>query len=118
METLRSSITTDGQRVFLFFDETRGLYRLATRWSWLASFDSVWDGCDAFEALEMMEGDLRQAARAIKREISRVPRHRFGSKRNSMGRTNYLIDSVIKRLSGLRQVICGSKGAITKWVPV
>ena len=115
-ETLRSGFTPDGQKVFLIFDGQH--YRLATRWIWLAGFDSVWDACDAFEALEMMEGDLRQAAKAIRGEISRVPRHQFGSKRNSMGRTNYLINCAIKRLAGLRPVTCGSKGAITKWVPV
>ncbi len=118
METLRSSVTPDGQRVFLVFDEDKSQYRLATRWIWLTSFESVWDGCDGFEALEMMEGDLRQAAMAIKGEISRVPRHQFGSARNNMVRTKYLIDCVIKRLAGLRPVSCGRKGAIQKWVPV
>jgi len=117
METLRNSFTTDGQRVFLMFDESRGLYRLATRWAWLSSFDSIWDACDAFEAVEFMEGDLRHVSKISKSEISRVPRHRFGSRRGTMSRINYLINCIERRIAGLRPVICGSKGSVEKWIP-
>ena len=116
METLRSSITPDGQRVFLMFDQSK--YRLATSWVWLTSFDSVWDACDAFEALQTMEGDLRPVAKIIKSEIARVPRHCFGASRNKMSRINHLINDVLRRAGGLRPVVCGSKGSVVKWVPV
>lgn len=61
METIRSGFTADGQRVFILFETERRRYRVATRWQWLASFDNVWDACDAFETIEMLEGDLRAA---------------------------------------------------------
>lgn len=117
-ETLRSGFTIDGQRVFLEFDGAKGIYRLATRWAWLASFDNVWDACDAFEALEMMEGDLRAIAKTTKAEIIRVPRSTFAPVNGSgvMGRVNYLINSIERRLAGLRPVRCGSKGSVEKWV--
>ena len=121
-ETLRSSFTPDGQRVFLEFDGAKGVYRLATRWAWLVSFDNVWDACDAFEALEMAEGDLRAIAKVAKAEIIRVPRSRFVrvSGGGAMGTTrmNYLINSIERRLAGMRPVRCGSKGSVEKWVAV
>ncbi len=117
METIRSGFTPDGQRVFLFFDTQRNLYRLATRWAWLASFDNVWDACDSFEAVELMEGDLRRVAKTAKLEIIRVPRHMFGKNRSAMTRINYLINCIERRLDGLRPIICGRKGAVEKWIP-
>lgn len=115
-ETLRSSFNCDGTRLFLIFDAHARLYRLATRWYWLSSFNSIWDACDAFEALELMEGNEQQLARTIKAEIKRVPRHVFGSARNRMGRINYLINSVERRVQGLRPVRCGSKGSVERWI--
>ena len=117
METLRSSVTPDGQRVFLVFDEDKSQYRLATRWIWLAGFDSVWDACDAFEALEMMEGDLRASSKKIKTEIARIPRH-FDLLRNKATRISHLVTCAEKRINGLRPLSCGSKGSVTKWIPV
>ena len=116
METLRSGFTPDGQRVFLLFDESRREYKLATRWAWLSSFDNVHDACDAFEAIEFMEGDLRKSAKTAKAEIARVPRRMFGQRRSAMARINYLITCVERRAAGLRPVICGSKGSVEKWV--
>ena len=116
METLRSGFTPDGQRVFLLFDSAINKYRIATRWAWLASFEVINDACDAFEAIEFMEGDLRPAARIAKAEIARVPRHAFGRGRCSMGRISYLISCVERRAKGFRPVIFGSKGSVEKWV--
>lgn len=65
-ETLRSSWTLDGTRIFLQFDPVRGLYRLATRWYWLTSFTQINDACEAFEALEMSEGDHCVVAKRLK----------------------------------------------------
>lgn len=118
METLRSGFTPDGQCVFLFFDAVRNTYRIATRWQWLGRFDSIWDACDAFEAVELMEGDLKKASKLAKIEIKRVPRHVFGSNRSAMTRINYLLNGIERRLAGLRPVICGSKGSVEKWVSV
>lgn len=115
-ETLRSSFTCGGVRVFLIYDAKTRVHRLATRWYWLASFESIWDACDAFEALELMEGDDRQISRILKSEIKRVPRYEFGANRNKMGRINYLINSAERRLQGLRPTRCGSKGAVERWV--
>ena len=117
-EILRSSYTCQGMPIFLIFDEKKSLYRLATRWYWLTAFDNVYDACDAFEAIGLMEGDEKHIAKILKTEIKRVPRYKFGLARNTMGRINYLINSAERRLAGLRPVLCGSKGAIEKWVPV
>lgn len=75
-EILRSSFTCDGIRIFMTFDAEAKVYRVATRWVWLAAFDSVWDACDAFEAMELMGGADRHLASLIKQEIKRVPRYR------------------------------------------
>lgn len=116
-ETLRSSYTCDGVRLFLLFDAKARLYRLATRWYWLSSFDSIWDACDAFECLELIEGSEQQIARILKSEIKRVPRSTFGKARSSMGRLNYLINSAERRLQGLRPIRSGSKGSVEHWIP-
>jgi hypothetical protein len=116
-EILRSSFTCEGTRVFLIHDQDKGLYRLATRWVWLTAFESVWDACDAFEALELMAGDERVIAQVLKVEIKRVPRHTFGKLRNSMKRINYVINSAERRLQGLRPQRCGSKGSVEQWIP-
>lgn len=115
-ETIRSSFTPDGQRVFLLFDVERGIYRIATRWSWLTQFDNIWDACDAFEAVELMEGDLRKVAKLAKSEIARVPRHHF-VRAISMSRIVYLVNSIERRLAGLRPIRTGSKGSVEAWVP-
>jgi hypothetical protein len=115
-ETLRNSFTCEGVRIFLVYDAPKRVYRLATRWYWLVSFESVWDACDAFEALELMEGDERQICRILKSEIKRVPRYVFGKSRYTMGRINYLINSAERRFQGLRPIRCGSKGSVERWV--
>lgn len=114
-ETIRSSFTPDGQRVFLEFDAERQVFRIGTRWAWLVSFGSIWDACDAFEAIEMMEGDLRKVAKMAKAEVGRVPRHQFVAPQ-SMGRINYLINSIERRLAGLHPIRTGSKGSVETWV--
>jgi hypothetical protein len=113
-ETLRSGFTPDGQKVFLIFDGQH--YRLATRWIWLDRFLSIWDACDAFEALEMMEGDLRASSKKIKTEIARIPRH-FDLLRNKATRISHLVTCAEKRINGLRPLSCGSKSSVTKWIP-
>jgi hypothetical protein len=117
-ETLRSSFTLDGTRVFLIHDADKAAYRLATRWVWLSSYPRIEDACDAFEALEaleLMSGNEKRIAGFLTSEIKRVPRHRFGSARNTMGRINYLINCAEHRMKGQRLVICGSKGAVERW---
>ena len=115
-ETLRSSFTVDGQRLFLIYDESKKLYRVATRWAWLVSFDNVRDACDAFDSIEFMEGDLRKAAKIVKNEMVRTSRNNFSYLNNAMARVNWLISCVERRLQGLRPVYCGSKGSVIKWV--
>lgn len=115
-EILRSSFCPDGSRIFLMFDASRNLYLIATRWSWVVRFKSVWDACDAFEALEIVEGELRAVGQWLRREIQRVPRHHFVQS-GSMGRLNYLINGVERRLRGLRPQRCGSKSSVEQWIP-
>lgn len=116
VEILRSSYMQDGTKIFLVYDAPKHQFRIGTRWCWLAGFSSVWDGCDAFEALELSVGDQQAVARLIKKEIFRVPRHHF-IHRGSMGRINYLINSVERRLQGLRPQRCGRKGGVEQWIP-
>lgn len=117
-ETLRSSVTPDGQRVLLEFDATRGTYRIATRWTWLSEFPTLAEAADVFEALEFCEGDLRHAARVLKAEASRLPRQMSKAMDpNALSRTWELINCLEKRLAGLRPMICGSKGSVTVWKP-
>lgn len=116
-ETLRSSFSLSGLRIFLEYDTNRNEFRIATRWRWLGKFANVYDACDAFEALEMIEGDEIRAAKFIKKEIARVPRHRFGNASADMRRINYLINCVERRLAGLRPIRTGSKGAVECWIP-
>lgn len=117
VEVLRTSYSQDGTYIVLLYDCVQGRYRLATRWYWLASFDSIWDACDAFEALEMLEGCVRSLAKTVKGEIKRVPRHQF-IKPNGMMRIGYLVRSVERRAAGLRPQRCGSKGSVERWIPV
>lgn len=115
-EILRSSYTQEGERFFLVYDPIKAVFRIGTRWQWLVGFESIWDACDAFETLELAEGDQKALAGLIKKEVRRVPRHHF-IQRGSMGRINYLINSVERRMQGLRPQRCGSKGAVERWIP-
>ncbi|MFP3637686.1 hypothetical protein [Paraburkholderia sp. SIMBA_054] len=115
-ERLRSGFAGD-ERIFLFYNLKDARYRLATRWAWLTSFDNVWDACDAFEALELAEGDVRVLARWSRKEIARVPRTRFGRDAGSMKRINYLVNSIERRAAGLRPQPCGRKGSVERWIP-
>lgn len=116
IEGLRSSFSLEGTRIYLVHDSRKACYRLASRWHWLTAFESVWDACDAFAALELLEGCERTLAKAIKREIRRVPRHHFVQP-NSMKRIGYLIRAVERRANGLRPQRCGSKGSVEQWIP-
>lgn len=116
VETLRSGFSLGGARIFLIYDCQRRAYRLATRWRWLASFATVFDACDAFEALELVDGEEVAVARLLVREIHRVPRHRFANP-SGMPRIAYLVNAVERRLAGLRPIRTGSKGAVEAWVP-
>lgn len=121
VETLRSSFTAGGTRIFMIYDPAKGQdkpYRLATRWRWLASFADVWDAGDAFEALELSDcsGKEREFAKWAAREIRRVPRHHFGNGRNTHSRIRYLLNGVERRMQGLRPQRCGSKGSAERWI--
>lgn len=113
-ETIRSGVTPDGQRIFLEFDAVQKDYRIATRWTWLVRFSNIWDACDAFEAIELMGGDLRKVAVLAKKEIARVPRTHFVAPQ-SMGRIKYLLNSIERRIAGLRPRRTGSKGSVELW---
>ncbi len=118
METLRTSFMQDGNKIELIFDAAHDVYRIGTRWFWLAKFKSVYDACDAFEALELTKAPATtRIGRIFQAEIRRVPRHRFGSNRNTHSRIIYLVNSVERRLAGLQPQRCGSKGAIERWIP-
>lgn len=94
-ETLRSSVTLQGDRLFLIYDPMRNLYRVATRWSWLTSFSHIDDACDAFETLELVNGDIHQAASLAKAEISRRTRVATSNRGSSaMKRTWLLVDCI------------------------
>lgn len=114
LEVLRSGFTPDGQRVFLLFDQKRVTYRIATRWVWLGEFACLADAMDVFEVVEFAEGDLRQFARAAKKEARRVPVSRMAS-RSPISRTWFLLDCAQKRVSGLRPTYCGAKGSVIHW---
>lgn len=112
-ETLRSSWTLDGQRIFLV--HSAGQYRLATRWVWLASFKHLADAAVAFEALEMLEGDPRALIRNIHTELRRRPSSSFSARRTGMARISYLVRCVDRRMLGQRVRIGGSKGSVEVW---
>lgn len=115
-EVLRSSFNVDGTRIFMIYDSEKQKYRLATRWYWLTSFETIHQACDAFEALELLSGDEKSLAKWLKVEVLRNPRSREANP-NAMSRINGLISNVERRISGLRPQICGSKGSVVHWVP-
>ena len=112
-ETLRSSWTIDGVRIFLTFDSEKQQYRIETRWYLIASFNNINDACDAFEAMEMIESnDHRAVGKWIKVEIDRVPRHKSAGNRS----ISELVSCVERRIAGLRPKSCGSKSSVTQWI--
>lgn len=114
-ETLRSGWTLDGQRIFLQYDIERRRYLLATRWRWLAPFESLDAACDAFEVMEMSEGEPVALASHIKTEIRRNPRSRSAGSPHA--RLVYLADCAELRMQGLRPQSAGRRGAVVRWVP-
>lgn len=117
-EILRSSFSLDGIRIFLIYDRKRTAFRLATRYRWLATFVNVFDACDAFEALELIEGDEVAASKHLVREIARVPRHTCANRGAGMDRIAHLVRCVERRLAGFRPMRTGSKGSVEVWITV
>lgn len=114
-ETLRSGWTLDGLRIFLQHDPERGCYRLATRWRWLARFESIEAACDAFEVMELSEGEPVALASHIKTEIHRNPRSRSAG--SAHARLVHIAECAERRQRGLVPRPCGRKGAVVRWVP-
>jgi len=115
-EILRSSYTLDGQRVFLIYYARLQVYRLALRWRWLGSFQTLADACEGFEALEMSEGDPVALVVAIKKEITRQPRYLAANGGRRMARIHSLLDAAERRIAGQRPVSTGRKGSVVRWV--
>lgn len=114
--TLRSGWTLDGQRIFLEHDQAGEVFRVGTRWAWLLKFGAVQDACDAFEALELMEGGITELAKHLATEIRRTPRHRSAKAAPAMARVSELVRCAELRMQGLRPQACGSKLAVVRWV--
>jgi hypothetical protein len=114
--TIRSSWTLDGQRIFIEHDAGRGLFRVATRWVWLIKFASIEDACDAFEALELLQGSISDLAAHLAAEIRRTPRHRIAKAAPAMARVADLVRCVELRLQGLRPQACSRKHAVVQWI--
>lgn len=115
-ERIRSGWTLDGQRIILEHDEEKALFVLGTRWVILAKFHAIQDACDAFEALEMLEGNPADLAKHLKAEIKRVPLFRSARNSHAMARVVDLVRSVEMRVHGFRPVACGAKLSVIKWV--
>lgn len=114
IETLRSSWTLDGQRIYLM--HSAGQYHLATRWVWLTTFQQLTDAADSFEALEMLEGDPKALVAHLLREVRRRPAHTFGARRFSHSRIAYLARCAENRMRGLRLRIEGRAGSVEAWL--
>lgn len=113
-ETLRSSFTPDGGRLFLCFDEEAKKYRVGTRWSWFCSFDNIHDSGDAFDVLEMLDDADKEAIKFLKMEIKRNPRTRCDNK--GMSRAFHLLHCVEQRKAGFKPQASGSKHSVINWV--
>jgi hypothetical protein len=113
---VRSGWTLDGQRIYIEHDAKHRAYRVGTRWAWLLKFHAVEDACDAFEALEFLEGKITEVSKQLACEIRRTPRHRCARKARAMARVAELVRCVDLRLQGLQPQACGSKSAVVRWV--
>ena len=115
-ETLRTGWTLDGQRIFVIYQPSTALYRVATRWAWLLKFKQLQDAADAFETLEFLQGNISDLAKYLAIEIHRVPRHARARTAPAMARVAELVRCVERRMQGQRPQACGSKLAVVKWV--
>jgi hypothetical protein len=116
VHTIRSGWTLDGQRIFLEHDAEQRLFRVASRWAWLLKFAAIEDACDAFDALELMEGSISDLARHLAAEIRRAPRYRIAKTAPAMARVVDLVRCVELRMRGLRPQACGRKHAVVQWI--
>ncbi|QYH28470.1 hypothetical protein [Aeromonas salmonicida] len=114
-EVIRSSYLDGGDRLYLIYDEAKGVYRVGTRWVWLGKYRDIWDACDAFDVIELLGVVDSLTAAQLKREIKRQPRSR-AAVRKGMARIDGLLEAVQKRLSGLIPRAGGSKASLTVWV--
>lgn len=114
-EVIRSSYLDGGDRLYLIYDEAKGVYRVGTRWVWLGKYRDIWDACDAFDVIELLGVVDSLTAAQVKREIKRQPRSR-AAVRKGMARIDGLLEAVQKRLSGLISRAGGSKASLTAWV--
>jgi len=72
-DILAASFTCRGVLVFLVHDKKAGLYRLATRWNWLADYDCYLEACGHFEKLKVLVWDATVPTHLLKLESSRAP---------------------------------------------
>lgn len=115
MATIRSTVTPDGQRLFL--NETAaGGFQVETRWVRIGRpFVSINDAIEAFEVLEFCEGDLSSVyRRSVAVEIRRTPKSAVVG--SAMARTWHVLAGTEKREAGLRPVACGRKSANIRWI--
>lgn len=114
--TIRSGWTLDGQRIYIEHDTARRVFKVATRWAWLMKFNAIHDACDAFEALELLEGGISNLATHVVAEIRRVPRHRTVASARGMARVAEIVRCAELRTRGIKPQACGSKSAVVRWV--
>lgn len=110
-QTIRSSFTVDGVR--LFCDSESDSFIVQSRHQIFHRTEDIDEALVVFEGLCLEDGPTRTHARRLIAESRRNKRHTMTSLA-AWERT--VIEHARRRSEGLRPVICGSKGSVTKWV--
>lgn len=112
MTTIRSSFTPGGVRMFC--EDSDGVFNVQTRWQRLHRTADIHEALAVFEGLCLEDNPSKAHAKRLVLEARRNIRTRFSS---NAAWERRVIECARRRAEHLVPVICGSKGAVEKWVP-
>lgn len=112
MEVIRSGFCIEGVR--LFCHQEGGVFVVSSRWQRFHSVSDIHEALLVFEGLCLEEWPTKAHTKRLVLEARRNRRACFVS---LAGWERRVIECARRRAEGLTPVICGSKGAVEKWVP-
>lgn len=113
--TLRRVTNLDGHRFELRFDAQYGYHITSGLHLWATKLKTLALGTAMIEALSLAtDAEAGKVITNIRKEWKRQQFWRFAVPAQKEWS---VINGALNRVEGLRPVVCGRKGAVTKWVP-
>lgn len=111
-EFIRASFTKAGTRIFLVHDHHRHVFRLATRWEWLAELECHDTAHQAFDALKVQSCEECRLVGRMDQIIRGLPAESFSSQ-FSPGWKPETSDTAVSLLSTRPGILARLTGALS-----